>query len=68
MAFRDIYLKIEPIHDWSPVEPDDQMPPPIRYRRGRGRNRGHEDGAIPASEVATRRLTALTYREYFDPQ
>jgi plastocyanin len=32
------------------------------------RNMGHEDGTIPADEVAARRLTALIYREYLDPQ
>jgi plastocyanin len=32
------------------------------------RNQGHEDGTIPADEVAARRLTALIYREYLDPQ
>jgi FtsP/CotA-like multicopper oxidase with cupredoxin domain len=29
---------------------------------------GHEDGTIPADEVGARRLTALVYREYIDPQ
>jgi hypothetical protein len=29
---------------------------------------GHEDGTIPADEVAARQLTALIYREYLDPQ
>jgi hypothetical protein len=32
------------------------------------RNMGHEDGTIPDDEVAARRLTALIYREYLDPQ
>lgn len=68
MATRDIYLKIEAIPDYSPVEPDDHVSPPIQYRRDCMRNMGHEDGTIPDDEVAARRLTALIYREYLDPQ
>jgi len=68
MATRDIYLKIETILDYSPVEPDDHVSPPIQYRRDCMRNMGHEDGTIPDDEVAARRLTALIYREYLDPQ
>lgn len=68
MATRDIYLRIEAIPGYSPVEPDDHVSPPIRYRRDCMRNMGHEDGTIPADEVAARRLTALIYREYVDPQ
>jgi hypothetical protein len=68
MAVRDIYLKIEPIRDYSPVEPDDHVSPPIKYRRDCMRNMGHEDGVISPAEVAARRLTALIYREYLDPQ
>jgi len=64
---RNIYLKIERIADYSPVEPDDHVSPPIQYRRDCMRNQGHEDGTIPADEVAARRLTALIYREYLDP-
>ncbi len=68
MPWRDIYLKIERIAGYSPVEPDDHVSPPIQYRRDCMRNMGHEDGAIPDDEVAARRLTALIYREYLDPQ
>lgn len=68
MAPRDIYLKIEKISDYSPVEPDGHVSPPIQYRRDCMRNMGHEDGTIPDDEVAARRLTALIYREYLDPQ
>lgn len=68
MANRDIYLKIEAIPGYSPVEPDDHVSPPIQYRRDCMFNPGHEDGLIPADEVAARRLTALIYREYRDPQ
>jgi len=67
MATRDIYLKIETIADYSPVEPDDHVSPPIQYRRDCMRNMGHEDGTIPGDEVTARRLTALIYREYLDP-
>jgi plastocyanin len=68
MATSDIYLKIETILDYSPVEPDDHVSPPIQYRRDCMRNMGHEDGTIPDDEVAARRLTALIYREYLDPK
>ena len=68
MAIRDIYLKIETIPGYSPVEPEDHVSPPIIYRRDCMRNMGHEDGTIPADEVASRRLTALIYREYLDSQ
>lgn len=68
MAVRDIYLKIETIRGYSPVEPDDHVSPPIQYGRDCMRNMGHEDGTIPADEIAARRLTALIYREYLDPQ
>jgi plastocyanin len=68
MGLRNIYLKIERISDYSPVEPDDHVSPPIQYRRDCMRNVGHEDATIPADEVAARRLTALIYREYLDPQ
>src|ERR1700731_1618375 len=67
MATRDIYLKIEIIPDYSPVDPDDHVSPPIQYRRDCMRNMGHEDGTVPDDEVAARRLTALIYREYLDP-
>jgi hypothetical protein len=30
MALRNIYLKIERIFDYSPVEPDDHVSPPIQ--------------------------------------
>lgn len=68
MATRDIYLKIETIPGYSPVEPDSHASPPIKYRRDCMRNMGHEDGTIPDDEVAARRLTALIYREYLDPK
>lgn len=67
MRMRDVYLKIETIRGYSPVEPDDHVSPPVQYRRDCMRNEGHEDGTIPADEVDARRLTALIYREYLDP-
>ena len=64
---RDIYLKIEPIEDYSPVEPQEKSVPPIEYGRDCMRNEGHEDGTIPEPEIQARSLTALVYREYLDP-
>jgi hypothetical protein len=64
---RNIYLKIETIHDYCPVEPDDHVAEPIAYKRDCMRNAGHDDGTIPQAEVDSRRLTALVYREYLDP-
>src|SRR5437868_11226631 len=66
MPVRDVYLRIETIPGYSPVQPDDHMSPPQQYRRDCMRNPGHEDGTIPADEVDARRLTALIYREYLD--
>jgi plastocyanin len=68
MPDRDIYLKIEAIVGYSPVEPADHVTPPIQYRRDCMRNPGHEDGTIPPDEVDARRVNALIYREYLDPQ
>jgi plastocyanin len=65
MAVRDVYLKIESILDYSPVDPDPASPVP--YRRDCMRNIGHENAVIPASEVNARKLNALVYREYLDP-
>jgi len=66
MSHRDVYLKIEPITDYSPVEPMEKAAPPIQYKRDCFRNPDHEDGTIPESEVNARRLRALVYREYTD--
>lgn len=65
MAIRNVYLKIEQIADYSPVEPSGHAA--ANYRRDCMRNPGHEDGTIPMSEVDARRLDALIYREYLDP-
>ena len=67
MATKDVYLKIETIVDYSPVDPDSHAAAPIQYRRDCMLNPGHEDGTIPFDEVNARRLTALIYREYLDP-
>lgn len=66
MPVRDIYLKIEEILDYSPVEPEPKVAPPKQYRRDCMRNPGHEDTTIPLAEVKARTLTALVYREYVD--
>ena len=65
MAIRSVYLKIEQIPEYSPVEPSGHAA--ANYRRDCMRNPGHEDGTIPLSEVDARRLDALIYREYLDP-
>jgi plastocyanin len=68
MPPRDVYLKIQQLNGYTPVEPADHVTPPVRYRRDCMRGPGHEDGTIPADEVNARRLNALIYREYLDPQ
>lgn len=65
MAVRHIYLKIEEIVGYSPVEPSSHAA--ARYRRDCMRNTGHEDATIPLSEINARRVDALVYREYLDP-
>src|SRR5262249_62314811 len=65
---RDIYLKIETISGYSPVEPDDHVSPPIQYRRGCLRNKGPEGGAIPPGGGAARGRTGWVYREEPGPQ
>jgi len=67
MATKDIYLKIEIIEDYSPVEPYEHVPQNVTYRRDCMRNPGHEDATIPDNEVQARALDALVYREYLDP-
>lgn len=65
MSTRHVYLKIEPLNNYSPVAPDDAEHD--KYRIDCMRNMDHEDGNIPAAEVERRRLKALVYREYLDP-
>jgi len=47
MAIRHVYLRIETIPDYSPVDPDPHVTPPREYRRDCMRNMGHEDTMIP---------------------
>ena len=60
---RDIFLKIEPVADYSPLAP-------VLCARHYGRdcqfNEGHELGRIPADEILAARVNALVYREYLD--
>ncbi len=60
---RDIYLKIEPLNDYSPLAP---FICARRYGRDCMFNEGHESGRIPASEIIEALVDALIYREYFD--
>ena len=64
MQARHIYLKIEPIPNYSPVAPDDAEH--HKHRLDCMRNMEHTDGTIPQSEVDRRMLNALVYREYLD--
>jgi hypothetical protein len=63
MATRHIYPRIDDIAGYSPIEPS----PHGDYRRDWMRNTGQEVATIPVSEVNARRLDALIYREYLDP-
>ena len=63
---RHIYLKIERIDDYSPVQPQDKVVPPVQYGRDCMRFHGHENGLIPQAEIDARSLTAVVYREYLD--
>jgi FtsP/CotA-like multicopper oxidase with cupredoxin domain len=67
MPTRHIYLKIEEIVSYNPVNPEPKPTPPRQYKRDCMRNPGHDDGTIPDSEVAARAVSALIYREYLDP-
>lgn len=61
---RDIWLKIEPLSDYSPLAP-------IICSRHYGRdcmfNPGHESGRVAPQEIFSAALDALVYREYLDP-
>ena len=67
MAIRNIYLKIEQIASYNPVNPEPKPAAPRQYKRDCMRNPGHDDGTIPDPEVKARSLPALIYREYLDP-
>ncbi len=66
MPDRHIYLRIEEISDYCPVDPQTPAPPNVTYRRDGMRQHGHDDGTIPQAEVQARTLSALVYREYLD--
>ena len=66
MAERNIYLRIEGIEDYSPVEPQTKTAPPIEYKRDGMRNPGHETGVISDAERDQRAMRAVVYRQYRD--
>ena len=47
MAPRDVYLKIQQLNGYSPVEPADHVTPPVRYRRDCMRGPGTRTGRSP---------------------
>lgn len=61
---QDVYLKIERIDNYSPVDPDPDHT--YAYRRDCFRRAGHEDGTITEDEAQLRALTAVVYRPYTD--
>ena len=63
---RHVYLKIERIDDYNPVQPQDKTAPPIQYGRDCMRGHGHDNGVIPQAEIDARRVPAVVYREYLD--
>lgn len=60
---RHVYLKIERIEGYSPVRPEEKGG---SYGRDCMRGAGHADGTISESEIETRSLQAVVYREYLD--
>lgn len=61
---RNIYLKIDKILGYSPVDPDPDAHG--MYRKDCMQGEGHEHGVIPDAEVTQRTLDAVVYREYLD--
>jgi len=61
---QDVYLKIEPVLDYSPVNPETGGG--YSYRRDCFRRPGHEDGTISEDESNLKKFTALVYRQYTD--
>ncbi|MFN7924706.1 MAG: galactose oxidase-like domain-containing protein [Bryobacteraceae bacterium] len=61
---RHIYLKIEKILAYSPVDPDPDAHG--MFRKDCMHNEGHDDGIIPDAEVTQRTFDAVIYREYTD--
>ena len=66
MTYRNVYLRIEPIYDYSPVEPDKNAQLPITYKRDGMHNVGHVSGRIPNAERDARSLRAVVFRQYSD--
>jgi FtsP/CotA-like multicopper oxidase with cupredoxin domain len=63
---RHVYLKIERIEGYSPVMPQEETVGRVQFGRDCMRNKGHEDGVIPQSEIDARAMDAVVYREYLD--
>ena len=63
-VIQDVYIKIEPILDYSPVNPEEGGS--YTYRRDCSRRPGHEDGTITEDEANLKKFTALVYRQYTD--
>lgn len=59
---RDIFLKIEPVADYSPLSPD---PCARRWGRDDMFSVGHELGRVQPGEITATTLDALVYHEYF---
>lgn len=63
MAHRDIYLRIEPVEDYSPLAPECCS---RRWGNDCMRNPGHELGRVTAEEIFSTTLIAMVYRQYTD--
>ncbi|MBL8483617.1 MAG: DUF1929 domain-containing protein [Rhodocyclaceae bacterium] len=61
---RHIYLKIEKLLAYSPVDPDADAHG--MYRRDCMHGEGHDNGQMPDAEVSQRSFDAIVYREYLD--
>src|SRR6516162_5152087 len=61
---RDIFLRIEPLNNYSPLAP---LTCARRYGRDCMFNEGHELGRVTPGEINAAILDALVYREYLDP-
>ena len=61
-----VYLKIERMEGYSPVKPLEEEAAQAEYARDCMRNKGHENGKIPQSEINARAVDAVIYREYLD--
>jgi hypothetical protein len=64
LVSHDIFLRIEPLKDYSPLAP-------VKCARHYGRdcmfNMGHEYGRLTPTEIFQATLDAIVYREYLDP-